>query len=30
MRSGLGTLPFRGGAEVFDVRTRLRAGIRFV
>jgi len=29
MRSGLGTLPFRGGAEVFDVRTRLRAGIRF-
>ena len=30
MRTGLGTLPFRGGAEVFDVRTRLRAGIRFV
>jgi hypothetical protein len=29
MRTGLGTLPFRGGAEVFDVRTRLRAGIRF-
>lgn len=30
MRTGLGTLPFRGGAEVFDIRTRLRAGIRFV
>lgn len=29
MRTGLGTLPFRGGTEVFDVRTRLRAGIRF-
>ncbi|WP_213813721.1 J domain-containing protein [Glaciihabitans sp. dw_435] len=29
MRTGLGTLPFRGGAEVFDIRTRLRAGIRF-
>ena len=30
MRRGLGTAPFRGGAEVFDVRTRLMAGIRFL
>jgi len=29
MRTGLGTAPFRGGAEVFDVRTRLSAGVRF-
>jgi hypothetical protein len=30
MRSGLGTVPFRGGAEVFDVRTRVSAGVRFI
>lgn len=29
MRIGLGTAPFRGGAEVFDIRTRLSAGVRF-
>lgn len=29
LRTGLGTAPFRGGAEVFDVRTRLSAGVRF-
>jgi curved DNA-binding protein CbpA len=30
LRTGLGTPPFRGGAEVFELRTRLSAGIRFL
>ncbi len=30
MRSGFGATPFRGGAEVFDIRTRLRAGVRLL
>jgi hypothetical protein len=29
LRRGLGSAPFRGGAEVFDIRTRLSAGVRF-
>jgi hypothetical protein len=30
LRVGLGTPPFRGGAEVFELRTRIMSGVRFL
>jgi hypothetical protein len=30
LRIGLGVPPFRGGAEVFELRTRISAGVRFL
>jgi hypothetical protein len=30
LRIGLGAPPFRGGAEVFELRTRIMAGVRFL